>query len=273
MTLLDRVDRAIAPEGSTRALGLLRIVLVLVLWSRWADELLLIRDLSPPRLALSAAFFLTTPWLLVGLWTRAAAVAVAAVVCAMVFGFGRWGGVEPWVHHHTTLLAYAMVGLALTPCGRSFSLDRWRELRAAERQGRAPAPERGAMWGATLLGLLVSTLYFWSAYDKSTGAFLSGARLEQIFVDMYVGSDGAPPPSARPLFGLAAVLVVVTEYVLAFGLWVRRLQPVLIPVGLVLHGLFYVMIPVSTFSVSMWALYLVFLDPEAVHRVTERLTR
>jgi hypothetical protein len=271
VSLLERVDRAIAPEGSTRALGLLRILLVLVLWSRWANEVLLMRDLAAPRLALSVAFFLCTSWLLIGLWTRAAAIATAAVVCGIVFGFGRMGGVEDWTHHHTTLLAYASVGLALTPCGRSFSLDRWREVRASERAGRPPPPERGSLFGATLLGALVSTVYFWSALDKTSVAFLSGARLEQVFIHLYTGSDGAPAGSTRPLFAAAAWIVVLTEYALAFGLWVRRLRRWLIPVGLALHGLFYVLIPVSTFTVSMWVLYLVFLDPDAVHRAIDRL--
>jgi hypothetical protein len=36
--------------------------------------------------------------------------------------------------------------------------------------------------------------------------------------------------------------------------------------GIVLHAVFYVMLPVETYSITMIALYLVVVSPEAVHR-------
>lgn len=268
MSVLDRI---LLREGSTRAVALMRILLVFVVWSRWANEVLLLRDLSAPRLALTVAFFTITAWMAVGLYTEVAKWAFAGLVCTIVFGFGVYGGLEDWAHHHTTMLANAAVFLAFTPCGRSLSLDRWRAVRAAEAAGQPPPPERGPLWGVTLLGLLVSSLYFWSAFDKTTCAFLSGQRLEQIFVELYTGSDWSPPTGAGLGFGVAGTLVVLLEYTLAFGLWVPRLRRVLIPAGLLLHGVFYALIPVYTFTVSMWTLYLAFVDPDALHDALDRL--
>ena len=41
--------------------------------------------------------------------------------------------------------------------------------------------------------------------------------------------------------------------------------------GMALHGLFYVLMPVDTFSLTMWLLYLAYIDTDAVERVIERL--
>lgn len=264
-------DRLLTFEGSTRVVGLLRIGLVLLAWSRWANELQPFRDSSVPRIAIGIAFYVSTCWMLVGWWSRLATAGAALVVASMIYGFGQFGGVSAWSSHHQTLLVNAFLLLALTPNGRSLSLDRWLEVRAAEREGRPAAPERGPLWGQILLSVQVSTLYFWSAVDKTSVAFLSGTRLEQIFTEYYASSDWSPPGWARLGFPAAAVTVVCLEYVLAFGLWNRRLRRVLIPVGLLLHGVFYVLIDVATFTLTMWLLYLTFLDPDAVHRVIDQL--
>lgn len=269
--IVDAVRRWLLAEGSTRAVGLMRILFPLIAWARFADELLPFRDQSPERLALSLAFFASTTWMLIGWQARTGTAACAATLVSMVYGLGRNGGVEPWTHHHTTVLADAVVLLALTPNGGSFSLDRWLEVRDARRAGRPPPPERGALWAVPLIGLLVASVYFWSAVDKTTIGFLTGQRLEQIWVAIWWGSDWPDRPGFRALFAAMAVVVVALEYLLPFGLWSRRLQPWLIPIGITLHALFYTLLPVGTFSVTMVACYLAFLDPQVVHRVIDEL--
>lgn len=269
---LDRaITRALTAEGSTRAAGLLRIGLALLLWSRWANELQPFTavdagQVSVGWLALGAAFYVSTAWMLSGYRARLGTASAAVVTAAMVFGVGRSGTVFAWTHHHTTLLALATALLALTPCGGSFSVDRWRAVRAAIRDGRPPPPERGPVWAVPLLGVLLSTVYFWGAWDKTNAAFLSGARLEQIWIFQYASSDFAPSPAVHALFVAASVGVTLLEYVLAFGLWSRRLRPALVPVGLLLHASFYLLLPlVNTFSTTMALLYLAFYDPQEVH--------
>ena len=98
-------------------------------------------------------------------------------------------GREPWTHHHTYLLAVAALLIALTPCGRSYSVDRYLAVMRAGHAGLPPPAERGNLWGLRLIVVQLSVLYFFSAFDKTSYAFLSGARLEQIFLWYYAGSD------------------------------------------------------------------------------------
>jgi hypothetical protein len=257
-------------EGSTRAVGLLRVLLVLIAWARWGEELLPYHDLSGSRLLLSLAFYATTAWMLVGWYGRLATASAAGVLLLLVYGWGRQGGVEDWAHHHTTVLANAAAFLALTPNSASFSVDRWLSVRRARALGLPPPPERGPLWAMNLVALQVSTVYFWSAVDKTSWAFLSGARLEQIFVEVWWHSDWRAPALVHGLFAAASIAVVALEYLLPFGLWAPRVRGPLLVVGLAMHAVFYVLIPVSTFTVTMAAMYLAFLDPGDVHRFVDR---
>ncbi|MEQ1565980.1 MAG: HTTM domain-containing protein [Myxococcota bacterium] len=258
-------------ERSTRPMGLLRVLLPLIAWSRWGEELLPYHDLSPDRLALSLAFFTCTTWMLVGWYGRLATAATAGVMAVIVFGYGRAWGVEDWAHHHTTLLGESFALLALTPCSASFSLDRWLVVSRARAAGLPPPPERGPSWAVGLIALQVSTVYFWSAFDKTNLPFLSGARLEQIFVELYWTSDWTSPGWARLLFFVGGAGAVALEYTLAVALWVPRVRGAALIAGLALHAAFYVLLPVGTFSVTMVALYLAFVDADAFHRAVDRL--
>lgn len=280
MTAADldrRITAALTREGSTRPAGLLRIGLALLLWSRWANELQPFTAVEAGRvsvawLALGAAFYVATAWMLSGYRARLGTAAAAVVTWVMVFAVGRSGVVFAWTHHHTTLLALATAILALTPCGGSFSVDRWLAVRASARAGAPPPPERGPVWAVPLLGVLLTTVYVWGAWDKTNAPFLSGARLEQIWIFQYASSDFAPSPAVHALFVAASIGVTLLEYVLAFGLWSRRLRPVLVPVGLVLHASFYLLLPlVNTFSTTMTLLYLAFYDPDDVHAAVDAL--
>ncbi|TIU00559.1 MAG: hypothetical protein E5W55_02520, partial [Mesorhizobium sp.] len=182
------VDWAVGTEGSSRSSALIRIGLAMLFWSRWAGELLLYRDQSPIGLFLAVNFFVATALLFVGYHSRIAALWTGSVGLAMYYYFGHQLGREPWTHHHTYLLAIAALLIALTPCGRSYSLDRYLAVMRAERTGRPPPAERGNLWGLRLIVVQISVLYFFAAFDKTNYAFLSGARIEQIFLWYYAGS-------------------------------------------------------------------------------------
>lgn len=263
---------AMGREASTRAAGLLRIGLALLLFCRFGDQLQPFTGTSPGWLALGAAFYLSAAWMLVGWHARLGTLAAAAVAWVLVFGVGRSGVMFEWTHHHTTLLAYAVALCALTPCGGSFSVDRWLAVRAAAAERRPPPPERGPVWAVPLFGVLVSTVYLWGTIDKVTVAFLSGARLEQIGMSVYGSSDFVATGALHALFSAAAVGVTVLEIVLAVGLWSTRARRVLVPIGIVLHAAFYLLLPlVQTFSFTMMLLYLGFYDPDDVHDAIDAL--
>lgn len=264
-------DWAVNSYGSSRSSALIRIGIALLFWSRWAGELLLYMDQSAIGLLLAANFFIATSLLFIGYHSRIAALWTGAVGLVIYYYFGHELGREPWTHHHTYLLAVSALLIALTPCERSYSLDRYLAVLRAERSGTAPPAEYGNLWGLRLIVLQLSVLYFFSALDKSNLTFLSGARLEHIFMWYYSGSDYPALAGFHALTIVTALAVVLLEYALAFGLPFRHTRRYLVWLGLAFHALIYVSLPVYTFSATMLLLYLAYFDADAVDRVTRRV--
>ncbi len=262
------MNELLTREASTRSSALIRFGIVLLLWNRFAAEMAPFMTTQPGRLALGASFFCSSVLVLLGLRTQLAALWLGATMVVTVYGFGVYGPMEPWRHHHAWVLAAASVLLALTPCGHSLSVDRWLAVRRARQAGRAPPPERAPVWGLTLIALQVSAVYLWSAVDKATLSFVTGFELERILVYLYTGFRPALPAQ---LLMVAACATVVLEVLLPIGLFFRRLQPWLVPTGIVLHAVFYVLLPVGPFSLTMVLLYLAYLDPDEVHAEIDAL--
>jgi hypothetical protein len=258
-------------EGSTRPAALLRIALPLLLWDRWARDFLLFGLETPVDLAIGLSFFASTTLLLVGLWTRVAVVWTALTMLVVFFHLGVAQGLEAYTHHHRWLLVCTSVLLVFTPCERSFSVDRWWWLLRAEGRGGACPPEHGPLWGLRLLAMQTSVVYVGAAYDKLTWPFLSGVRLEHLFLERYGTADPLTLPGVGAIFCALAVGTVVIELALGVGLWIPRLRGPLVLIGLLFHGVLFVTLPVATFSATMAALYLAFFDPDAVHRAIDRL--
>lgn len=258
-------------EGSTRPAGLLRIALPLLLWDRWARDFLLYRFETAVDFAIGLSFFVATSLLLVGLWTRLAVVWTAITMLVVFFYLGVARGVEAYTHHHTWLLVCMSVLLVFTPCERSFSVDRWRWLNRAEGRGGACPPERGPLWGLRLLAMQTSVVYIGATYDKLTLPFLSGVRLQHLFIERYGTADPITLPGFDAIFCALAVGTVVIELALGVGLWIPRFRGPLVVIGLLFHGILFVTLPVGPFSATMGALYLAFFDPDAVHRAIDRL--
>ncbi len=169
-------------------------------------------------------------------------------------------------HHHTFLLVMAILFIALTPCGRSYSLDRWLALRRAKKLGLPPPSEIGNLWGLRLIAIQLSVVYFWTAYEKLYWGFLSGERMELLFYNYYAGYDYASILGFSALCCIVAITTVILEFLLAFGLYIPRFHKYLMPVGIVLHVLFYLLLPIRTFTLAMILLYLAFIPATSVHR-------
>ncbi len=257
-------------EGSSRPAALIRIGLAALLWARLANEMILYRDQSLTGLLLSLAFFIATTALLVGFHSRTAALC-SGTIGFLVYYFGGELGRSPWVHHHTYLLSMAIILLALTPCGRSYSVDRYLAVARAENDNKPPPEERGNQLGLRLIVVQLTVLYFFTAFDKTNFAFLSGARLEHIFLYYYAGSDYPALPGFGVLAMLTAIVVTILEYALAFGLPFKATRRYLLPIGLLFHGVIYCTLPVYTFSATMVVLYLAYFDPDDVHTVIDRM--
>lgn len=258
-------------EGSTRSAALLRIALALIVWSRFADEIAFFQATEPGQILFGSCVLALAGSVLVGFHTRLSLWFLALLLAFGYVVFGAALGVPGWYHHHVYLLVAAAALLALTPCDRSYSLDRYRALLRAEALGESPPAEHGRLWGLRLIGLQLSAVYFWAAWDKTDWAFLSGQRLEQTLIWVHSGRPLEEWLLWPPFLVIASVAVVAVEYILAFAIHIRRWQWLVLPVGVFLHAAFYVLLPVDTYSVTMVALYLALIDPEAVHRFIDRI--
>lgn len=265
------IDWAVNSEGSSRSAALIRIGLVLLIWSRWAQEVAPHYNPHPLRPLLAVAFATSTGFMLVGLWTRIA-VPTVAVVTGLMYGYGI---VSPetsgWRAHHTYLLVAAVVYCALTQCGRSYSVDRWLEVGRSRKLGIAPLPERSNLLGLRLITLQLSVVYFFAAIDKTHWGFLNGSRVEAMLMRFYSGSVFPEWPGFHEVCVILGVLTVVLEYSLAVGLFFPRARRVLLPLGILFHAGLYFAVPVMTFTMTTILLYLAYFDPDDVHRVIDEL--
>jgi hypothetical protein len=122
-----------------------------------------------------------------------------------------------------------------------------------------------------LIQIQVFCIYFWGVVDKLNPAYLSGERLQAILMWLYGGSSYPGWPGYTMLCTTMAWASLVIEFSLAFGLFFPRLLKILIPLGILLHGTFYVLFPVSTFSLNMVLLYLAFVPVACVHRTVDEM--
>ena len=268
--VIAALERALDREASTRPAALLRIGLAIVILARFSDAMTFRYDLDPVYAALMVAYWIGAVAMLLGWRSQAAA---AVTVLALAFGAWRFGTEQNgWTHHHVSLLLTATVSIALTPCGRSYSVDRWRALAAAERAGRPPPPERGLVWAQYLIAVQLTAVYFWGAIDKCNPGWLRGDKFEAQALFYIFDSDPPDLPGWRALVMAVSLGTVAMELTLAVGLWFRRARRWLIPAGIAFHVFIYVSLPVTVFSALSCLLYLAYLDPDEVHRAIDRIS-
>lgn len=261
--------RALDREASTRPAALLRIGLAAIILVRFADDLTLRAPLDPARAGVMVCLWGAAIAMLVG-WRARAASALAAL--AIAAGAWRFGGQGGWNHHHVYLMVVAIACLALTPCGRSYSVDRWRALARAERAGAPPPPERGLVWAQYLIACQLTAVYFWGAVDKLVPGWLRGDKFEAQILFYIFGSDPPDIPGWRAVVVALSLGTVALELALAVGLWFRRARRWLIPAGIGFHIFIYLTLPVTVFSALSCLLYLAYFDPDEVHGAIDRMT-
>lgn len=258
-------------EGSTRALGVLRAGTALLIWAEFGQQMAFFTDSRPGAVAVAVSLYLSSALLLVGWRSRTAVVWTGLSLFAVWHYSAGTLGRSELNHYHNVLLMTFMLTLAFSPCGASFSIDRWLAVRRAARESLAPPREWGALWTQRLLALEVSAVYFWAAYDKLSLPFLSGARLEHYYIRYYAGSESFGGAPVQPLLVVLATGVMVLEFALAFGLHFPRWQRWLMPLGVLMHAAFYVTLPLQIFSCLMGLYYLAFIPPAAFHRFVDEM--
>ena len=261
---LHSIMRSFEREASTRSSAILRIGLVALVWSCFAKEMIIYKTFQQfDWLLIGIAYFVFSGMLFIGWRTKLANIGLALILNIMVLYLGVYQNHAPFRYHHANLLAMVITWLCFLPSGRSYSLDRLLSLREAKRAGKSPPKELGPVWGLKLFMGQVTILYFFTALNKSYLAY--GERLEQIFQSAYFGSH-LPWEGLRVVILIMAWSTIVLEYLLVIGLHIRRWHWWLMPMGIILHILMYLLLPVGTFSLTMILLYLAFFDPDTVHR-------
>jgi hypothetical protein len=263
---------AVETVASSRSSALIRIGLGLLIWVRFASEQLPFRHDFGGRWVFSIAFFCATTLMVIGYRARLATFTTGVLASTFYYYFGLIEDFEPYTHHHTYWLGMATLLCSLTPCGQSYSVDRWIEVKKADARGQTIPPEAGNIWGLRLIVIQLSLMYFWSAYDKCHPGFLNGDRLQAIFMYYYIGSNLDQWDAWAWVFQLAAWIVVTLEFALAFGLPFKATRYWLVLPGIGLHAMFYLLLPVSTYSATIVLLYLAYLDPDDVHLIIDRLS-
>ena len=96
--------------------------------------------------------------------------------------------------------------------------------------------------------------------------------MEKLMILAWPGGDEISPPLLRGLGRAGSLVVLLAEIFVPIGLWWARARRAAVVVGLLLHFVFYVVVPVQTFSVTMILLYLAFVPADDVHRILDRLS-
>lgn len=269
MSVRRAADDAVALEGSTRPVAIIRICLAVILWTTWGEHFLLYRELGVERLLVATLFFASTTAMAAGVLSQLST-ALAGLTCLYIY-YKLGAQDSKFIHHHTALMTFATCVLAATPCGRSLSVDRWLALRRAERLGRPPPPERGPLWATWGFRMLVTAIYLGAVISKTNSGWLSGDRFEMFIAHYYTGATWLDAWWIERGLQALTIYVWLLEAALMVGLWSARARPYLIPQGVLMHWGFYVLLPVETFSLTMVTLYLAFLPADGVHRFIDRM--
>lgn len=262
--------------GSTRSAALIRIGFAILIAYRFGLQHPSIPAHGP---LLSAVFWLSCIGLLVGFWSRICALVVGSLSLSTYYYLFLLHGSKAWDHHHTYLLAFATITLALAPCGRSYSVDRWLLERKADREGLPRPTEFGNLFALRLLAIQLATLYFFAFWDKVFienpsdifWNFLNGSRLEAILMWHYWGASFHIEPWMSAIASALSVTVCILELILPL-LLVERLVKWLIGPAVVMHIMFYVMLPLQTYSLTCMLIWLAAFNADKVHRWIDYLS-
>jgi hypothetical protein len=204
-----------------------------------------------PRAAwtlLGAIMLISSILMVLGLKARIAALTTGVLTFAFIWGAGYYG-------NHTYLLATLATMLSFTDSGAAISIRSRRGL------------DREYVWGPPvyLLRAQISIVYFYAAVGKLNFDFLSGNALASWGFHSLMAPHSL---MVMPVLVPMAVGAVCTELFIAVSLWVRRLRPVAITLGTILHLSMIAYIsesPVAAVELSLFAAmmiggYLLFVD-------------
>lgn len=158
--------------------------------------------------------------------------------------------------------------LALTPTGAAMSVDRVR------RHGRDAfwTSAMVAPWGLRLVQLQMMVVYLFAFWSKSGSQWHDGTAVSTAFRLRDLQRFGELNVLVDNIWVVAALTWSTLAVELALGtlLWVKRLRPVLIVCGVLLHVMIDTFMLVGFFGLAMIAGLMTFLDSDRVGRFIRR---
>jgi hypothetical protein len=292
---LNRIDELLGRRVSMRAFALLRImagpIVLLHLWPILGDAIdgRIYRDAFYEPYAswypeVPRGLYVALLWIgaaaavamTIGFLTKATTVITFAVVTYNLFLS------TTHYHNNRAYLVIVLGALAITPCGRELSVDRW--LRC--RHGRPLLDTTAPGWPLWLLRLEAATVYGASGLSKLVdGDWFGGTVTWQRVVRVQDRLATSPLPdwaitvlTNRSFHTFAAKVIVGTELFIALGLWWRSTRYVAVWIAVCFHIAIELSASVEVFSylgiaaLVIWAVpstrdRLVVVDPaSASHR-------
>ena len=166
------------------------------------------------------------------------------------------------------ILRNLTVLLALTPTGAAMSVDRIR------RHGRDAFWTSGqvAPWGLRLVQLQMLIVYFFAFWSKSGDLWRNGTAVSTAFrlQDLQRFGELAILVDNIWVVGFLTWSTLLVELALATLLWVKRLRPGLIVIGVLLHLMIDTFILVGFFGIAMIAGLMTFLDADGIDGIITR---
>lgn len=286
-------------QGSPLSLALFRICFALVLWK----EVATIKSKS--RFAIEGGFHVpyvsfiqplskeTFEWIC---WLQNPLVFLLAVGLFTRFSICGLLALQGYIfftdylnfRNHPYFFLLVLLLLLFSPAGEALSVrSAWRSIRSRRPLIEAVLGRDSPLTFQRLIQMQYCILYFYSALHKLHPAYLRGEVLATLLGrDITTGSSGRilgwfldaeGMERVSRFFGnphnmvLPAVLTVVIEMGLPFTLWSRKLRPFALLVGVLFHLNIAVMMNIMAFSLAMIAGYLLFLEPETLPGLVQRM--
>ncbi len=190
--------------------------------------------------------------------------------------------------NHPYFFLLLLLFLTFSPAGASFSIPALiRRMRKSGHHGESMVGVIAPLTMQRLMQVQVSIVYFYAALHKMTPQFLGGHFLaDQMAGSIFTGRVGAvlaalvSPASleslratvGRPGFWVVpACATVFLELSLSFALWIPRVRVAAMLFGVPFHLAIAYLMDINTFSAAMISSYLLFLDPDTVPQIWQRV--
>ena len=199
-------------------------------------------------------------------WTSFIGLATRLSTTIFAFAWGylylRWGvEARPEFAMQDAFVLQGLCILALSPAGRSLSVDRWWTVRRGGAQ-----PQIGPVWTQGLGVACLSIMYAFVAVDMMGADWLGGFELEHLLVARLGSSDAlAAAPGIHHAVAVAVswvMLLVVAG--LSVGLWVPRWRWRVVGVGVALHLSVWIFVGGWPHTLTVLCMYATVLPPKAV---------